>query len=185
MSSQSVKEIQVNCNGSLEVSYYPLSSLAAMMLANANVYLSEDIEMVSQDGDEIVVVRTTEETEDSADYYAVKYNPIKGTRNPKKYSKKFWKFPNIQLPQGSRLANQFGIGFMELNGVARYDVYFFHERQSDVERHFKRFIDCDDLVPFRDVLGLYGVTYTADYKVLNLKRYLYPFDPYCKNPDYI
>lgn len=186
MNNSAVKEIQVNSDGSLEVSYSGNSPEGAILLAEAGIYMSDKIEMVSKSDRNIVVVETAYETEDYCDYYATKYDLINGFRTTKIYSKKFWKLPNIQLPKGSRLANQFGIGFMPINGTQfRYDVYFFHDNQAAVEKHFGSFIACEDLAYVREEFGLYGITYAEDQTILNLKRYMYPFDPFCKNPDHI
>ncbi len=182
-----MKEIQVNRDGTLEVSYDPKSIEAIELVLAEGYEITPDIEMVSKYGDNLVLVYHCKGDNDFEDYFAEKYSP-EGDVITKMYSKKFWKHPNIQLPKGSRLANQFGVGYCkndEKEILDRYDVYFFHPNQHEVERHFKSFIDCEDLAHFREIPGLYGVTYTSSLKVLNLKRYMYPFDPFCKNPDYI
>lgn len=185
MNSPSVKEIQINSDGSLEISYKPNSAEAITIASSRGLYIPENVEMISQDKGNVVFVFGSEETDDLMDYYAIKYQED-GIQINKHYTKKFWEKPNIQLPRGSRLANQFGIGYYSDRNV--FDMYFFHDNQAVVEKHFDMKIGLpysEELHYYRFELGLYGVTYDDEHNVINLKRYLYPFDPYCKNPSYI
>ncbi len=185
MNSPSIKEIQINSDGSLEISYAPRSAEAITIAVSRGLSITDDIEMISQDKGSVVVVFGSEETEDLMDYRAIKYKED-GEQVKKYYSKKFWEKPNVQLPIGARLANQFGIGYYSDRSI--YDMYFFHENQVVVEKHFGFKIGLpykEELRYYKYESGLYGVTYDEDLQVHNLKRYLYPFDPYCKNPSYI
>lgn len=190
MSNQSVKEIQVNSIGPLEISYFVTSVDGISLALRHNLALNEECEMISQSADgEVVIVMTGKPDVRHEDYYAIKYSEHKTIK--KLYSNQFWRFPNIQLPRGARLANQFGIGYYPgLIGTSeeKYDMYFFDSSQVSVESHFDMEIGSnykEELIHYRNVLGLYGVTYTKDQNVVNLKRYLYPSDPYCKNIEFI
>lgn len=190
MNNQSVKEIQINSIGPLEVSYFVSSADGITLALKHNLALNEECEMISQSMDgEVVIVMTGKPDARHEDYYAIKYSEHRTIK--KLYSNQFWRHPNIQLPKGARLANQFGIGYYpSLMGTSeeKYDMYFFNNSQTSVESHFGMEIGSSHRECLRDymnVLGLYGVTYTKDQKVINLKRYLYPSDPHCKNIEFI
>jgi len=185
-----VKEIQINSTGPLEVSYYANSAEGISLALEHNLALNEECEMISKSANgEVVIVMTGKPDARHEDYYAIKYSDLRAVK--KLYSNQFWRFPNIQLPKGARLANQFGIGYYPgLIGTdeEKYDMYFFCDTQREAEGHFEMAIGPtykEELHHYKLELGLYGVTYTKDQKVLNLKRYLYPLDPYCKNIEFI
>jgi hypothetical protein len=190
MNNPSVKEIQLNSNGEpTEVSYNPKSTDGIMLALSGGIALSDECEMISMSSDGIVLVYGGRIDEHHEDYYATK---IKGDNILyKHYLREFWNLPNIQLPKGSRLANQFGIGYYPLlmgTSNEKYDMYFFCDNQKAIESYYGKTIggaNAEELHYYKYEKGLYGVTYTKDLEVLNLKRYLYPLDPYCKNPSYI
>ena len=196
MNNPAVKEIQVNSNGSLEVSFRPHCEESYNIM---NKYgLSFDhyhrnnnrLAMVSESSGILALVYDTKGDEIHQDYEVIKITRTSDAyiEVEKKYMRDFWSLPNIQLPKKARLANQFGIGYYPNESAETYDMYFFSNDQKEVELHFGTEIASkykEELHYYKLENGLYGVTYNRDMEVLNLKRYLYPSDPYCKNPSYI
>jgi hypothetical protein len=197
VSSCNVIEIQFNSNNTTEESYRLDTNTGNQLLVQALSRCSQysvdrkKIELISYAPNDSLSVKdqaialvfntAIDFTPHLCDYHVIKIDPS-GKSILKSYDNDFWRHPNISLPHGSRLAQQFGIGFYpNEKNMDIFDMYFFHESLSDVESHFNLKLNLPKIVS-ESQLGLYGISYNSELKPLKLKRYFYPHDPKLLRP---
>lgn len=194
MKDTTIIEIQINDDGTIENSYR-VNSEEGLPIFNwviqrnpALTSYFESIELISfapvdfltvKKESAVIVINYAPE-DGLMDYFALKVDDQ--GKITKKYYKPTHKVKRIiDLPQGSIVATQFGIGFYPEESYDLFDCYFFHDDLSLVETFFNRKLD--SVEGYIEGLKLFGVTYNSQFEVVKLKRYLFPDDPQIEFPE--
>jgi hypothetical protein len=185
-------EIQYEDSDLIEISYRKefipeyLKAILSNILQEQFKY--SNIEMVSFYNEHIVLVYKgyISYNSDLLDYYAYKVNLKNYFYHLKTYSKNIFKYKHPKLPEGSVIASQFGLGeYYTDDLINTKDIYFFHSNPPLVCKYFNC-LKLNNIEPQENCLALFGITFNCKtLDVIKIKRYIYPFDLYIKNPSYL